>query len=421
MPEKTLHVLIAALGSYGDMHPFLGIAKEMRRRGHRVTIIAPAMYQALSNSLGFEFVPIGTEVQFSRFADNPDLWHPTKALAVLAEGVGEMIEPFYRAILDRYVAGETVLVYSSLVFGGRLAQETHGIPAASVHLSPSVMRSIVNPAYTPPLPIAAWQPAWFKKFLYHLADRFILDPALTPPLNAFRATLGLQPVRGIFAKWMHSPDRVIGVFPNWFAPLAPDWPPNTVLTGFPLYDESDVAPMDSELSAFLQTGDAPIAFTPGSAMRHGKDFFAAAVEACKRLRRRGLLISRHEEHIPSNLPPQIRHVSFAPFGQLLPQCSAIVHHGGIGTCAQALASGIPQVIMPMAHDQADNAAHLKRLGVATAVPAKKFNAQTVTDALQKVLENPAIKLACADTRRRFENDDSLPRTARYIEVLNLEK
>ena len=73
------------------------------------------------------------------------------------------------------------------------------------------------------------------------------------------------------------------------------------------------------------------------------------------MRRRAIFLSRHREHIPANLPPTIRHFDFIPFSQLLPHASALVHHGGIGSCSQALASGVRQVIMPMAHDQPDAA------------------------------------------------------------------
>ena len=62
------------------------------------------------------------------------------------------------------------------------------------------------------------------------------DLTLAPELNRFRAELGLAPVHGIIDQWWHSPARIIGLFPDWFAPPAPDWPPQTRLTGFPLYD-----------------------------------------------------------------------------------------------------------------------------------------------------------------------------------------
>ena len=63
------------------------------------------------------------------------------------------------------------------------------------------------------------------------------------------------------------------------------------------------------------------------------------------------------------------HVRYAPFSALLPRLRGLVHHGGIGTSAQALAAGIPQMVAPFAHDQFDNAARLCRLGVAVTLNA----------------------------------------------------
>src|SRR5690606_4300015 len=100
----------------------------------------------------------------------------------------------------------------------------------------------------------------------------------------------------------HSPTLAIGLFPDWFAPMQPDWPAQMKLTGFPLFDETGLEPLPESLTNFLDAGDKPIAFTPGSAMSHGQAFFAAAAEACRILARRGLLLPRHPENIPAMLP-----------------------------------------------------------------------------------------------------------------------
>ena len=413
----SLHILIAALGSHGDVHPFLGIAQELRRRGHRVSIIAPAIYLNLVQKLGFDFAPVGTAQQFERFAGNAEIWHPLRGSGVVAALAAALLEPYYRAIAQRQTPGKTVLVISSLVFGGRIAQEKLGIPTVSVHLSPSVLRSVEQPAYRPLLPLAAWQPAWLKRLRYALADALGIDKSLAGPINAFRATLGLKPVKRIL-DWMHSPDRVIGLFPPWFAPPAPDWPPQTVLTGFPLFDEAEIVPLEDRLVRFLNDGEAPVAFTAGSAMRHGREFFVTAVEVCRRLSRRGVLLSRHLEQVPRNLPPEICPMAYAPFSKLLPRCAALVHHGGIGTCAQGLAAGVPQVVMPMAHDQPDNARRLLRLGVAEVVPAREFSTARATSAIERVLGNPAYADAACRIRANFAHNDWLSQTAQWIEQVH---
>ncbi len=102
-------------------------------------------------------------------------------------------------------------------------------------------------------------------------------------------------------------------------------------------------------------------------MAHGGRLLAVALDACVALGRRAVVVTPFRDQLPTTLPPGTRHVAYAPFGALLPRVAALVHHGGIGTSAQALAAGIPQIVAPFAHDQPDNAARLRRLGVATVV------------------------------------------------------
>src|SRR5436305_6257835 len=97
-------------------------------------------------------------------------------------------------------------------------------------------------------------------------------------------------------------------------------------------------------------------------MAHGAAFFRAAVRACEGTGARGLLLTRYPGRLPARLPPSVRHVPFAPFRRLLPLCRAVVHHGGVGTTAAALAAGTPQLVLPLAWDQPDNAAPVRRLG-----------------------------------------------------------
>lgn len=411
------NILIAALGSDGDVHPFMRLAIQLRSRGHDVHVLAPAMYETLAAALRIAFVPIGTREQFDRVTANPDLWRPMRAFGVAARAAAELLQPMYREILAHHQPGKTVLVMSTLVAAGRLAQEKLAIPAAMVHLSPAVFRSAVSPAYTPPLPVAAWLPTCLNRAVYAVVDRLVIDPALAGPLNAFRATLGMPPVHGIFRDWIHSPDLTIGLFPQWFAPVASDWPASTLLSGFPLYDEADVTPVDPRLGRFLDDGPPPIAFTPGSAMRHARGFFAAAVDVCDRLQARGIFLTRHAANLPPDLSSRFHHAEFAPFSLLLPRCSALVHHGGIGTSAQGLAAGIPQLVMPMAHDQFDNARRLQRLGVAAVVPAGRFTARRAVAKLRKLLGSPDVARACAMMKIRMKEQNPFEKTVQAIEEL----
>src|SRR5690606_30678605 len=123
---------------------------------------------------------------------------------------------------------------------------------------------------------------------------------------------------------------------------------------------------------FLVAGEPPIVFAPGSANVQATEFFRTAAEVCEQLGRRGVLMTKYPDQLPPDLPRSVRQFGFVPFSKLLPRAAALVHHGGIGTCAQGLAAGLRQVVMPMAYDQLDNGTRLARLGVGGVIPVEKF-------------------------------------------------
>ena len=163
------------------------------------------------------------------------------------------------------------------------------------------------------------------------------------------------------------------------------------------------------------TSDPPIAFTFGSAMMHAQSQFAASAEACRLMGRRGILLTRHRDQLPAHLPEDVRHFDYAPFSELLPQCAALVHHGGIGTTSQALAAGVPQLIAPLAHDQHDNAARVRKLGVGAEIATKKFHPKNIASVLMKMLDDAEMATAVDDVATRFRGDDSIARTCDLIE------
>jgi UDP:flavonoid glycosyltransferase YjiC (YdhE family) len=260
-------------------------------------------------------------------------------------------------------------------------------------------------------------PKWGRRVAYRLIDMLVIDRHICPAINALRAELGLGKISRLLNGWWNSPMRVLGLFPDWFAPPQPDWPAQTVLTGFPLYDEAGTTPMDAEVSRFLESGEKPVAFTPGSAMWQGHAFFATAAEACRAAGLRGILLSRHRDHIPLSLPPGVIHAHYAPFSELLPHCAAIVHHGGIGTSGQALAAGVPQILMPMSHDQPDNAARLVRAGVARVLPPRIFTTDRLGRTLTDLLADPAAREACPRYAKRVRENDAIAAACDQIERL----
>ena len=410
-----MRILMAPVGSDGDVHPHVGVALALRRRGHDVSVIANPHFAPLLERVGLQCVPIGTVDDYHEVLDDADLWHARRGLGVIGSAGRRHAAAIVRVLREQAARDTPLLVAHGLAFGARAAHDALGLPLVTLHLQPTCFLS----AHESAVPhvwlrsINRW-PMPVKRLALAAADR-LSDRALAPAANALRAELGLPPVRHIVREWWHSPQRVIGLFPDWYAAPQPDWPPRTTLTGFPLYDAGDATPPAPALEAWLDAGNPPVVFVAGSGNRQASRFFQVGADACRRLGRRGLLLTRFVEQVPRPLPSGVRHADYAPFRWLLPRAAAIAHHGGIGTAAQALRAGCPQLVAPMTFDQPDNALRLERLGVARTLRPAAFTARAAAGALDALLESDDTARACRAAARRFEGVDPVTRTCELIE------
>jgi rhamnosyltransferase subunit B len=394
-------LLLMPFGSHGDVHPFIGLGLALRTRGYDVTIIVNGYFRELVERVGLNYVEQGTKEEFLSVANNPDLWHPFRGFPHLVRnGIAKVMRDQFDFIENQSRESKVVVLSNCLGFGARIASEKLYVPLITVHLQPAVILSAYETPAFPGMLNASWVPHWLKRAQFRLAELLVIDRASLPVISPFRKELGLAPVKNV-TKWFHSPDCVLCLFPEWYAPKQPDWPMNSHLTDFPFWDESSLGPLDSELMQFLDSGSKPIVFTAGTGNMLAPDFFRESAEACRLLGQRGLLLTKFTEQIPLSLNKDVMHVPYAPFSQLLKHCSAIVHHGGIGTTSQALRAGTPQLIVPMAHDQPDNANRVKKLGVGDSLSPKSYNANTASAKLDALIHSDATKAACAKIASRW--------------------
>ena len=412
----TRHFILTPVGSSGDVHPYVGIGRVLRARGHDVTIVTSEPFRQVSERAGLMFVATHSAGEFDELSRDPDLWHPQRGIRLILRAAARALRLEYARLADQYQPGRTVLVGHPLSFATRVFEEVHGVPSATLHLAPSIFRTLYRQPVHLPGHDSTGYPRWLKRVVWWFIDRAAIDPLIVPELNRFRRELGLRaPMSRVFNAWLHSPQRVIGLFPDWFAPPQPDWPPQLRLTGFPLYDEADQHALAPSLEMFLSGGDPPLVFTPGSANRAAAAFLRAAADTAVRLNRRALLLTRYAEQVPPDLPASIRHEPYVPFSQVLPRCAALVHHGGIGTCAQGLAAGIPQLVMPLGFDQPDNAARLERLGVGSWVVPSDFTGPRVANAVAALLENPRVGDRCRRWAGAVRATDAVADTCDLLE------
>lgn len=421
-----LHVILTTVGTDGDVFPYVALGAALVCRGNRATLVASEDYRGLAQANGLGFRALVSREQNDVCFGNPDFWHVLKGPFIGARWGVEFLPRQFELLAELARDGRTVLVSSPGVLAARLVQEKLGRPMASVILQPWMIRSSTAP---PVMPAGLTLPRWAPRPLGALYWRGIDATGAVlfgRPLRALRDRLGLGPTGPVFRWWL-SPQRVIGMFPDWYGPPQADWAENIRLTGFPMYDgapaadararDPDSSGLPADVSAFLESGGPPVAFTFGTGMRHAGAVFRAAAEACRLLGKRGLLLTKYADQLPPDLPPAVRHVPYAPFQRLFPRCAAVVHHGGIGTVAKALAAGIPQVVLPVAYDQTDNATRVKRLGVGEWLMARKLTAVRLGALIANVTA-PAVRDGSAKLKLRFKaGDDALTTASRYVEDL----
>ena len=409
------HAILATVGTDGDIYPFLALGQVLRARGYRVTLATHEHFARKAAAADLEFCALVSHAENEVLLENPDLWHPVKSPVVIARWGVQFLERQYHQLRKLAQEPHSFLVAGIGVIAARLVQEKHAVSLASVALQPWVIASnTAPPVMMTGLGLPAWAPQPIKNLYWRGVDQIGLW-LMGNELNSLRVSLDLPPVSRVF-RWWNSPQLVIGFFPEWYGPPQGDWIPQLRLAGFPGGHSHSTSALAEEITQLCDAGPPPVAFTFGTGMRHAHELFRQAVAACQSLGVRGIFITQSPDQLPHPLPPYILLCAFAPFRNLFPRCAAVVHHGGIGTTADALASGIPQLILPFAFDQLDNAQRVQKLGVGNFLKASRRTPARIAGLLGRLLA-PEIQARAKALADNSFNQDGLEKAAEMLAIL----
>ena len=411
-------ILIATIGSLGDLHPCLALAVELQRRGHQVTISSTPYYQSRAEALGIGSHPL-----------RPD-WNPTDPdLICQCKDLRKGPEILYRKMLlpelrNTYedllcvARGADLLIAGELVYAAPLVAEKLGLRWVSMILSPFSFFS----SHDPSVMVNAPGLIHLRK-LGPLAYRlgFNLGRLATwhwsNPVRELRRAEGLRPNCDPVFRDKFSPNLVLALFSRCLAKPQPDWPPQTVQPGFVcLENQASNTNLLQRLSTFLDRGNAPIVFTQGSTAVHNPgDFYRISVAAAKRLQRRAILIGTRDA--PGAEGPDILTLPYAAYSQVFPRAAVNVHQGGSGTTGEALRAGRPMLIVPYGWDQPDNAYRVQRLGVGLHVTRKAYTVATASEMLAKLLRISSFSDHAREVRTRLAAENGLATASTAIESM----
>ena len=309
-----------------------------------------------------------------------------------------------------------VKTIEDLAKAGRLGSRAPFVRCVTAVLSPSLLRSpdVKQPPFSlfRKLREQSWLPACVTRCV-NCVDDTVVDAAFLPRLDVHRRALRLQLCpNGVYRDYFLC-ERSLLFVPEWFAPPQADaWPRGLSQVGWPLEDDEPnpeppnpepTAPSIPDALARWLEETAPkygrtIVFLCGTGNpRHASDFFAAAAAIVARMnksyrdrdlpskfrvivdetkRTRAVFLTAHPEVLPVGIVDgEIEgafHCEYADLDALLPECTAIVHGGGVGTVAAAVTHATPQLVCPSAFDQYDNGQRVARRGVGEVISAEKI-------------------------------------------------
>jgi UDP:flavonoid glycosyltransferase YjiC (YdhE family) len=419
-------VVLATVGSLGDLHPFIALGRALRDRGLNVVLACAAEYQSKVEAAGIVFHAL--RPGFDELQNDMGMNRAQLTRGVIERSTflfNRLVLPYVRTAYDdmlQVTADADLVLPSSLAFGARLAAEKCGIPWIAVVLQPMMFLSSYDP---PVIPNAEWLSALLRR-LGPTATRpalWILKKAINGlfrPLHVLRADLGLAPTaRNPLFDGQFADAGAIGLYSRCLGEVQPDYPRPTSIVGFATFDSEDglAADLHPALTEFLQAGAAPLVFSLGSLIVHSPGtFYRESLGAVRMLKRRAVLLVgeqalRDYAHLSS---AELFVCAYAPHSLLFPCAAAIVHHGGIGTMAQALRSGRPQLIVPYFADQIDNAARAARLGVARVCSPRRYCKASAFRELNRLLGDADYLARAAKVGELVAAEDGAGKAARIV-------
>ncbi|MGO9898964.1 MAG: glycosyltransferase [Solirubrobacteraceae bacterium] len=416
-------VVLATMGSWGDIFPVIGLAKGLTQAGHEVRIAASPVYEGLVRGEGLGFSGMGPALGFSDYAADPKILSGRLGGFV---GFAHLFRRFIFPALDRYVddlaasirEADLLLAHPALV-AAPVAAEYVGVRWGTI----SVFPGLIPTAYAPPGPTRVslglgWTGRTMHRFQWRAA-RFNMAWLFDRPVNRARRRLGLPAASNVFFAPLDSGQPYLVMASPAVIQRPADWPANVALTGFVAWDVVSSFPDPDGLGEFLDADAPPVLVTLGaSSSLDPQDFYRHATEAVIRLGQRVLVLTGPTPtHVELPDDRRIFCTTFAPLSLVAPRCLAAIHHGGVGTTIGILRSGLPQLVIPRGFDQPQTALRMTQLGVARTVPWRRENTELLARELAELLNDHRYRDAALAVQARLSNEDGQNESIRAVELV----
>ena len=397
-----MKILLPAIGSRGDVQPFISLSQGLLAAGHQVTLATNPTLIELVESYGIPALPVGQPVDMgaagAEIMDRAGRNWWLGMIRTMQFGF-RLVQEAYDDLLRQ--AGAYDLVITTDTYSGAAEADKLGIPWISVTLQPARVPA-PNPRVSPLL-----------KLTFPLINGMIMAP-----INNFRRKVGAPPVKDM-GSMLSQRLILVPVSPHVYAP-DPLWPPHAHLTGYWFAQPPRDWTPPIDLLAFLAAGEPPVAVSLGAMSLAGAYTRQAARMTLEAIRRAGVraVIQGWDEALRGEtLPPGVFHAGSLPHSWLFERVRAVVHHGGFGTTASTLRAGLPAAVIPHIIDQTYWGQRVFELGAGTKpIHRASLTVKRLTEALRQVTGDPALRDRAAAVGQGIRSDpDGIQAAVRWIE------
>jgi sterol 3beta-glucosyltransferase len=402
-----MKILVPALGSRGDVQPYIALSQGLQRAGHSVILATNPTMISLVESYGVPAAPVGPAVDMG--LEGAKLWEKSGnnmwlGLIRVMGLASRLIEQAFPEVLA--LAKDAYLVVVSDATAGAAEAAKLGKSWISVTLQPE---RIPSPPQNPTT--AQWV---MGKTVWPIFGKL-----MAAPINRFRRRVGAPLVKDIGS--MQSERLILLPVSRHVAPPKPGWPATVKVTGYwnatPLMDWSPPA----DLVSFLEAGEKPVCITLGAMALAGEATADAArmtLEALRQTGVRAVIQGWNEPLAGVSLPENVFHAGSVPHTWLFPRCAAVVHHGGFGTTGSTLTAGIPGLVVPHIIDQFYWAQQTHRLGASPApVPRARLTSEALAQGIEQCLRDEALHTQAGSLGEEIRAEpDGVEEAVRWIEA-----
>ena len=414
-----MKITILTIGTRGDVQPLIALGLGLKQAGYAVKIVTHSIFASWIESYGFDFDPIeGDPIGFLESEEGKKILesgsNPIEFIRLFSQTISPFIDRLMSDIWQACQSTDAIIAHSALFWTYDLAKKLD-VPYFLACYTPQTA--------TAKYPVAMGSGkslgGLFNYLSYPLSSLFLWQIFRKPVNQWLKSNLDLSS-RALWQSPLYSMRKqqvpFLYAYSNYVLPKPPSWREEDYVTGYWFLDSATDWTPPSDLTDFLNAGSPPIYIGFGSmSNRQPKTITKIAIASLEKTKQRGIILSGWGGLSNIDLPDNIFKLDSAPHDWLFPKCAAVVHHGGAGTTAAGLRSGVPTTVVSFFSDQPFWGQRIADLGVGTEpIEQKELTVEKLSAAIATLVNEQPIQERAVDLGRKIRSENGSDRAVKAI-------